>query len=112
MGLDVSPSRNSSGMSGIANSQSGSGSQGGFATATKVAVDTGANLAKGVGQVAKDKYTAVKDAAQNRIDQTLGGQVATAIRNDMPSFGSDSLAGEKIDLAAEVAAFANRSNPA
>jgi type IV secretion system protein TrbL len=112
MGLDVSPSRNSSGISGIANSQTGSGSQGGFATATKVAVDTGANLAKGLGQVAKDKYTAVKDAAQNRIDQTLGGQVATAIRNDMPSFGSDSLAGEKIDLAAEVAAFANRSNPA
>ena len=112
MGLDLSPSRNSSGLSGIANSQSGSGSQVGFATATKVAVDTGANLAKGVGQVAKDKYTAVKDAAQNRIDQTLGGQVATAIRNDMPSFGSDSLAGEKIDLASEVAAFANRSNPA
>lgn len=112
MGLDLSPSRNSSAMSGIANSQTGSGSQGGFVTATKVAVDTGANLAKGLGQVAKDKYTAVKDAAQNRIDQTLGGQVATAIRNDMPSFGSDSLAGEKIDLAAEVAAFANRSNPA
>ena len=110
MGLDFSPSRNSSRMSGIANSQTGSGSQGGFVTATKVAVDTGANLAKGVAQVAKDKYTAVKDAAQNRIDQTLGGQVATAIRTDMPSFGSDSLAGEKIDLAAEVAAFANRSN--
>ena len=110
MGLDLSPSRNSSAMSGIANSQTGSGSQGGFVTATKVAVDTGANLAKGVAQVAKDKYTAVKDAAQNRIDQTLGGQVATAIRTDMPSFGSDSLAGEKIDLAAEVAAFANRSN--
>jgi type IV secretion system protein VirB6/type IV secretion system protein TrbL len=112
MGLDLSPSRNSSGMSGIANNQTGSGSQGGFATATKVAVDTSANLAKGVGQVAKDKYTSVRDAAQNRIDQTLGGQVATAIRNDMPSFGSDSLAGEKIDLAAEVAAFANRSNHA
>ncbi len=112
MGLDFSPSRNSSRMSGIANSQTGSGSQGGFVTATKVAVDTGANLAKGVAQVAKDKYTSVKDAAQNRIDQTLGGQVATAIRNDMPSFGSDSLAGEKIDLAAEVAAFANRSNQA
>ena len=112
MGLDLSPSRNSSAMSGIVNSQSGSANQGGFATATKVAVDTGANLAKGLGQVAKDKYTAVKDAAQNRIDQTLGGQVATAIRNDMPSFGSDSLAGEKIDLSAEVAAFANRSNQA
>jgi len=112
MDLDLSPSRNSSGMSGIANSQSGSGSQGGLVTATKVAVDTGANLAKGVGQVAKDKYTSVKDAAQNRIDQTLGGQVATAIRNDMPSFGNDSLAGEEIDLASEVAAFANRSNQA
>ncbi len=54
MGLDLSPSRNSSGISGIANSQTGSGRQGGFATATKVAVDTGANLAKGVAQVANE----------------------------------------------------------
>jgi len=112
MGLDLSSGRNSSGISGISNSQSGSASQGGLVTATKVAVDTGANLVKGVGQVTKDKYTSVKDAAQNRIDQTLGGQVATAIKNDIPSFGSDSLAGEETDLAAEVDAFANRSNQA
>ena len=84
-------------------------SGGSLTTAAKVAVDTGANLAKGVGQVAKDKYASIKDAAQSRIDQTIGGQVATAIKNDMPSFGSDSLAGEENNPAAEVAAFVNRS---
>jgi len=64
-----------------------------------------------VGQVAKDKYGSVKESAQNRIDQTLGGQVATAIKNDTPSFGGDSLAGDVPDLQSEVAAFSNRTSP-
>lgn len=85
------------------------GSSGGLTTAAKVAVDTGTNLAKGAGQVAKDKYESIKDAAQNRIDQTIGGQVAAAINNDMPSFSGDSLSGEEDNPAAEVAAFVNRS---
>ncbi len=95
--------------------ETGSGSTssqraGGLASAAKIAVDTGANLAKGVGQVAKDKYESVKESAQNRIDQTLGGQVATAINNEMPSFGGDSLAGDAPDLQSEVAAFSNRTS--
>lgn len=100
--------------SGSTSSQSGLGSQraGELASAAKIAVDTGANLAKGVGQVAKDKYESVKESAQNRIDQTLGGQVATAINNEMPSFGGDSLAGDAPDLQSEVAAFSNRTNSA
>ncbi|TAL47108.1 MAG: P-type conjugative transfer protein TrbL [Methylovulum sp.] len=99
--------------SGSTSSQSVSGSQGGrgLASAAKIAVDTGANLAKGVGQVAKDKHESVKEYAQNRIDQTLGGQVATAINNEMPSFGGDSLAGDAPDLQSEVAAFSNRTSP-
>ncbi len=99
--------------SGSISSQSGLGSQGvgGLASAAKIAIDTGANIAKGVGQVAKDKYGSVKESAQNRIDQTLGGQVATAIKNDTPSFGGDSLAGDVPDLQSEVAAFSNRTSP-
>lgn len=99
--------------SGSTSGQSGLGSQGGggLASAAKIAVDTGANLVKGVGQVVKDKHESVKESAQNRIDQTLGGQVATAIKNEMPSFGGDSLAGDAPDLQSEVATFSNRTSP-
>ena len=102
MGLSSSPSitQGSSGSSGIGN-------------AAKIAAGTASNLASGVGQVAKEKFQNFKDNVQNRIDQTLPGQVATVIKNDMPSFGENSLAGDNShDPAAEVAAFVNRSEQA
>lgn len=81
---------------------------------------TAANLAKGIGDVAKAKAASIRDAAAERIADTTGGKIAAAIRassqkdqvaEDVPSFGGNSLAGA--DSAAadpddEVAAFANR----
>lgn len=78
------------------------------ATLAKVAIDTAANLANGAGQVAKDKIS-------TGANQTLGGQIATAIKGTStgPSFGDNSLSGkpiETVDPAAEVAAFSNSGN--
>lgn len=81
---------------------------------------TAANLAQGIGDVAKAKAASIRDAAAERIADTTGGKIAAAIRassqtdqavEDVPSFGGNSLAG--VDSAAadpddEVAAFANR----
>ena len=70
----------------------------------------GSILAKAVGQVAGEKYQNLKDSMQNRIDQTIPGQVATAIRNDTPAFDGNSLGGEtQVDPKSEIAAFVNRS---
>ena len=70
----------------------------------------GSILAKAVGQVAGEKYQNLKDSMQNRIDQTIPGQVATAIRNDTPEFDGNSLGGEtQVDPKSEIAAFVNRS---
>lgn len=81
---------------------------------------TAANLAQGIGDVAKAKAASIRDAAAERIADTTGGKIAAAIRassqtdqavEDVSSFGGNSLAG--VDSAAadpddEVAAFANR----
>lgn len=40
----------------------------------------GNNLAKGAGQVAKDKAASMVDSAKERVGQTTGGRVASAIR--------------------------------
>ena len=83
-------------------------------------VATAANLAQGIGDVAKAKAASIRDAAVERIADTTGGRIAAAIRassqtdqavEDVPSFGGNSLAGA--DSAAadpddEVATFANR----
>lgn len=103
------------------------GSSGGLmASAGKAgltAADAAANLAKGTAQVAKEKFSSLKDAAMDRIAETTGGKIAAAIKagntkdetagavESVPTFGGNSLAGagtSDADAAAEVAAFANR----
>jgi type IV secretion system protein TrbL len=49
----------------------------------------GSNLAKGVGQVATDKVGSMAASASDRIANTTGGKVASAIRNSMSASGSD-----------------------
>jgi type IV secretion system protein TrbL len=83
-------------------------------------VATAANLAQGIGDVAKAKGASIRDAAAGRIADTTGGKIAAAIRassqigqaaEGVPSFGDNSLAGADSAAAEpddEVAAFANR----
>ncbi len=67
----------------------GGQSRGGFmasaamaaSTATKIAADAGANLAKGSGSIVKDKAANVVDKAKGAIGQTAGGKIASEIRN-------------------------------
>lgn len=73
-------------------------------TGVKLAADTGVNLARGVGQVTKDKVSAMADSFTQATNETLGGQIAVAIKtqgqrereHDTASqFGNDSLAAGK-----------------
>ena len=73
-------------------------------TGVKLAADTGVNLARGVGQVAKDKMSAVADGFAQATHETFGGQVAVAIKSrgqlerrqdTTPPFGKNSLAAGK-----------------
>ena len=50
-------------------------------TATKIAADAGANLAKGSGSIVKDKAANIKDSVKGAIQQTAGGKIASEIRN-------------------------------
>lgn len=94
-------------------------------TAGRIAADAGANLAKGTAEVAKGKAVSLREAAAERIADTIGGKIAAAIREqgnssaDMvadapaqpaPTFSDNSLAAGSSDddLKSEVAAFANR----
>jgi type IV secretion system protein TrbL len=95
-----------SGVPAFLSNNTSSNSQGGPSTQTQasplakamgIAANTGANLARGVSQVAQNKGAQIKESTQNRIDQTIGGQVATAIRGDKPSFDNNSLEGAKSD---------------
>lgn len=95
-----------SGVPAFLSNNTSSSSQGGPSTQTQasplakamgIAANTGANLARGVSQVAQNKGAQIKESTQNRIDQTIGGQVATAIRGDKPSFDNNSLEGAKSD---------------
>ncbi|MCP9340124.1 P-type conjugative transfer protein TrbL [Stutzerimonas xanthomarina] len=87
---------------------------------TRTAALSAGELAKGAGSVLKDKAVQLADRFQERIDQTIGGQVAAAIRAstaaDAPAFDGDSFAGEQMDNETadpdgEIAAFVNRSTP-
>jgi len=94
-------------------------------TAGRIAADAGANLAKGTVEVAKGKAVSLREAAGERIADTIGGKIAAAIREQgsssadtvtdapvqaAPTFSNNSLAAGSSDddLKSEVAAFANR----
>ncbi|MBR7945376.1 P-type conjugative transfer protein TrbL [Burkholderia cenocepacia] len=107
---------------------SSSGGSGGFSSfmsnAGRFAADMGSNLAKGAGQVAKDKAASMMDSAKERIGQTTGGRIAAAIRGgsdyrdsagaDTASFAGDSLGAgndrrqQQNPMNDEVAAFVNQ----
>jgi len=99
----------------------GSTGPGGLTRAATLAAGTTGELAKGAGAVLKGKAVQLAEGFQERMGQTIGGQVATAIRagtaTEAPAFDGDSLAGEQVGNQAsdpddEVAAFVNRSTPA
>lgn len=112
------------GSGGASGSSGGSGSFGSFmSNAGRFAADMGNNLAKGAGQVAKDKAASVMDSAKERIGQTTGGKIASAIRGssdlrdlagvDTASFAGDSLGAgngrsRQNQMNDEVAAFVNK----
>lgn len=85
---------------------------GAAATASRVGVDAMANLAKGTGQVATEKYNNVMESAKERIADTTGGRIADAIETrsaeSITAFSEDSLTSAdeiEIDEATEIAAF-------
>lgn len=102
------------------------------ATAGRIIADAGANLAKGTAEVAKDKMASLKEAVMDRIAETTGGMIATAIRGkedraseggiDVPqqsaksadfTFDENSLASADFrppDPESEVAAFRDRDD--
>ncbi|OZI50743.1 P-type conjugative transfer protein TrbL [Bordetella genomosp. 4] len=115
---------------------SGGGSGGGRssggigATAAKggrIAADTVANLAKGIGSMASAKVGSMAEAAKNRISETTGGKLAATIKtasskesagprqDAAPTFDGNNLAGTNDNTATgvddEVAAFVNRPQP-
>jgi type IV secretion system protein VirB6/type IV secretion system protein TrbL len=84
-------------------------------TPVKIAADAGANLVAGAAAVAKEGATSLIDAAKERMAETTGGKIATAIQamghHDTPTFTENSLAGDRpADPEAEVAAFVNRES--
>lgn len=97
----------------------GGGSPGGggssFSTTGKVVADTAANLAKGGWDTAKAKAAAGVGATKDRISQTMGGQIAAAIKGQSTVFDGNSLAGNNdrtVDVESEVAAFRDRETKA
>ncbi len=99
----------------------GSSSAPPFANAGRVAVDTMANLALDTWDAGKARVQSRRDAIQNRIAETFGGHVASAIRSPAeesgstaePTFGGDSLAKAKtdeggFDPTSEIAVFRGR----
>ncbi|ONU48403.1 P-type conjugative transfer protein TrbL [Burkholderia cenocepacia] len=106
---------------------SSSGGSSGFMSATGIAgrfaADMGVNLAKGAGEIAKYKAANMADTAKERMAQTTGGKIASAISNKSgagidagPSFAGDNLSGGQqtatgTTMNDEVAAFVNRQRP-
>jgi type IV secretion system protein TrbL len=90
----------------------------------KVAAGTAGNLAQGSWDVAKGKASAIKEAAMDRISETTGGKIATAIharaaaeaasKASQAYFADNSLSAsteESADAESEVAAFRDRDTP-
>lgn len=114
--------RQQSSSSGGSSSKASAGDSGGQASpgAGSILAATAANLAQGIGDVAKAKAGNIRDAAAERIADTTGGKIAAVIRASslkdqaaeaVPTFGGNNLAGVNsaaADPDDEVAAFADR----
>jgi type IV secretion system protein TrbL len=86
------------------------------AKVSRIAAGSAVNLALGSFDVAKSRFGSMKDGASDRVGETTGGKIASAIKArglaaKGMSFGDDNLsaAGEPADREAEVAAFRDRS---
>jgi type IV secretion system protein TrbL len=86
-------------------------------TAGKIAADAGANLTQGAVDVAKAKASSIKESAMERIADTTGGKIATAIneqdrgKDNGITFDDNSLASaESVDAESEIAAFRDRNS--
>lgn len=66
---------------GGSSSQSGGSLAGAMGGAARMASLTGAHLAKGAAQTMKNQLDSIKEAAQARISETFGGQVAQSINS-------------------------------
>lgn len=114
---DNSASGTSTGSTPLAEAAGISSGRSMLATVGRITADATANLAKGATEVAKTKASSMKTAAMDRIAETTGGQIATAIRQAAePTFEENSLAAAAQDAGpgsadpeSEVAAFVNRS---
>jgi len=116
-------------------SQSGGSLASAMGGAGRMASQMGSHLAMGAAQTVKDKFDSMKEAAQARISETFGGQVAESINNmndggsgevntaqgsqsasneSSPDFDGNGLgAGNVVSLAGqneEVANFVNQSS--
>jgi len=78
---------------------------GGIARAAALTVGAAAELAKGTGNLAKNKAVQLATDFQERASETVGGQVAATIRGtqqDLPAFEGNSLAAADDEVAAFV----------
>lgn len=78
---------------------------GGIARAAALTVGAAAELAKGAGNLAKNKAVQLATDFQERASETVGGQVAATIRGtqqDLPAFEGNSLAAADDEVAAFV----------
>lgn len=86
--------------------QGGKGATGGgIARAAALTVGAAAELAKGAGNLAKNKAVQLATDFQERASETVGGQVAATIRGtqqDLPAFEGNSLAAADDEVAAFV----------
>lgn len=86
--------------------QGGKGATGGgIARAAALTVGAAAELAKGAGNLAKNKAVQLATDFQERASETVGGQVAATIRGSMqesPAFEGNSLAAADDEIAAFV----------
>lgn len=101
------PTSSDSGGSGQAKAggQQQGGKGGGMARAATLTVGAAAELAKGAGNLAKNKAVQLATGFQERASETVGGQVAATIRGSMqdsPAFEGNSLAAADDEVAAFV----------
>jgi type IV secretion system protein TrbL len=104
------------GGSSQAGADSGTSGKSGFASsagkAGRMAASAGTSLVAGIGGVMMDKAEEMATSFQSGVDQSIGGKVATAIRQSTesqpaPVFSGDAFAAPQT-AADEIAAFVNR----
>jgi type IV secretion system protein TrbL len=98
----------------LASAMDGGSPNGLLAKAGKIAAGTAANLAQGSWSVAETKAASIREAAADRVNETTGGKIAAAIREDGMFFDEGYISTGKGEPSApaadEVAAFVGRDS--